>query len=462
MVARAGKLQWTVNRRTRVALLLSGLRWRARSSLAMLAVAIFATGVAAFGPIYLHSADQVVLTGTLAPAAPATTGLEFYPTTGHRTLQWLERFVRGAPEPPVGTRWWGAPIFTETAGFLSVPANFAAHGHASVTAMVRSRALEGRKDSAAGAPVRLTRFSRTPYRGTLPFSGNLIARTGECAHVHIVMGTCAHGRGVIVSTRDAGALGVSVGGSLRIVYGKGGPIVSLPIVGIYEPGNPSAHYWWSYNYFVYGSPSQYTGVTNLDGVFVTFGGMADWVPKARVYVLGQVPYRYGSLTVDSVGGFEHRLTTYEASAYQRTGVRVSTSLLDLLDDAGVTEHAAGTVVDVVDLELALLGIFVLYFVASRTAAEREPDVRLAELRGFRTRSTIAVALAEPVAIVAAAVPLGLLIAWVAARAATPAVFGPGVGVSVTLLAVIAAIVAGLVGVAAAALGARRSLAGGLS
>lgn len=461
MNGRVGRLQWTVDRRTRAALLISGLRWRARSSLAMLAVAVFATGIAAFGPIYLHSADQVVLTGTLAPAPPVTSGLEFFPANGHRTLSWLERFVRSVPEPSARPRWWGTPLFTETAGFVSVPAHLFVHGHTSVSSYVSSETTRRRATTAPRA--QLTRVTRTPYRGTLPFAGTLVARTDECGHLRIVSGTCARGRGVIVSTRDAATLGVSVGESLRVVFGAKGRIISLPIVGIYEPGNPDAPYWWSYDYFIYGSPSQlYTGVTNLDAVFGTLHGLAAWVPKSRIYVLGQVPYHYGSLTVDSVGGFRQRLTSYEASAYRNSGVRVSTRLLDLLDNAAVTEHSASTVVDVVDLELALLGIFVLYFVANRTAAEREPDVRLAELRGFPMRSTVAVALAEPVAIVTAAVPLGLLIAWIVARAAAPAVFGAGVGVSVTHLAVIAALAAGLVGIAAAALGARKSLAGGLS
>ncbi len=476
MGARVGRLQWTVDRRTRAALLVSGLRWRARSSLAMLAIAVFATGVAAFGPIYLHSADQVVLTGTLAPAAPVTTGLEYVPSTGHPSLRWLEQFVRGAPEPGAGRRWWGAPLFTETAEFISVPANIAGHGHKSVSAAltrfadVPSRSARERRattttttTTATAIPVRLTRVPRVPYRGTLPFAGTLVARSHECAHLHIVSGTCARGRGVIVSTRDAETLGVSVGGSLRVVFGTKGEVLSLPIVGIYSPGNPSAPYWWSYNFFIYGSPSdEYTGITNLDAVFATFDGVATWAPKSRTYVLGQVPYRYGSLTVDSVSSFRQRLNAYKAGVFRKTGVRVSTRILGLLDSAGVTEHSAETVVDVVDLELALLGIFVLYFVANRTAAEREPDVRLAELRGFRMRSTVAVALAEPVAIVAIAVPLGLLVAWIAARAAAPAVFGPGVGVSVTWVAIVAALAAGLVGVGAAALGARRSLAGGLS
>ncbi len=466
MDARAGRLQWTVNRRTRAALLVSGLRWRARSSLVMLAVAVFATGVAAFGPIYLHSADQVVLTETLAPAVPATKGLEYFPATGVRTLSWLERFVRTAPEPATGPRWWGTPIYTESSGFVTIPPGISHGSHASVSdalASDTSRTTSELPRDHGATRVQLTRVPRASYRGTLPFTGTIVARTHECDHLHIVSGTCARGRGVILSTRDAQTLGLSVGEGLHVLFGREGRVISIPIVGIYEPGNPSTPYWWEYNYFVYGSPSeQYTGITNLDAVFATFHGISTWVPKSRISVLGQLPYRDGSLTVDSVGTLRKRLTSYEANAYRTSGIRVSTRLLAILDSAGTVEHAAGTVVDVVDLELALLGIFVLYFVANRTAAEREPDVRLAELRGFRLRSTVAVALAEPVAIVTAAVPLGLLIAWIVARAVAPAVFGAGVGVSMTPLALLAAIAAGLVGVGAAALGARRSLSGGLT
>lgn len=459
MGARVGKLQWTVNRRTRAALVLSGLRWRARSSLVMLAVAVFATGVAAFGPIYLHSADQVVLTGTLSSAVPATAGLEIFPSSGSSTLSHMKRLAHGAPEPASGPRWWGAPIYTESAGFVSVPLQPRAPGLSSFA----SESGTGTRRGPDVTRIELTRVSRIPYRGTLPFAGSLMARTDACAHLHIVEGTCPEGRGVDVSTRDAESLGLSLGGSLNVLFGLNSDVVvSLPIVGIYAPGNPDAPYWWAYNYFTYGSPSlQYTGVTDLDSVFATFKGVAALAPKSRIDTLAQVPYRYGSLRVDEVATLQRDIAAFETATFRQSAVRVSTRLLSFVATAGKVEHAAGTVVGVIDLELALLGIFVLYFVAKRTAAEREPDVRLAELRGFRKRSTVAVALAEPVAIVATAVPLGLLAAWAVARAVAPAVFGPGSSASMTIPALLAAVAAGLVGVAAAALGTRRSLAGGL-
>ena len=61
--------------RARFALLASGLRWRLGSSLGMLIIAVVAVATGAFGPIYLHSADQTVLNGTLGSAPPGNVGL---------------------------------------------------------------------------------------------------------------------------------------------------------------------------------------------------------------------------------------------------------------------------------------------------------------------------------------------------------------------------------------------------
>jgi putative ABC transport system permease protein len=461
-----GRSQWTANRRTRAALLVSGLRWRARSSLAMFAVAVFSAGAAAFGPIYLHSADQLVLNRTLAGAAPGIAGLQLQPVTGHPKLAWLRRFESSVPD---GTphRWWGPPIYTERAGFVTIPKRgltVPAARSGPSPAHPPSRATLDAIWHRPGATTRaqLLRIPKVPYRGTTPFVGSLVARTGECAHIKIVAGTCARGDGVVVSTRDAQTLGLVVGGSLAVVFNRTASAIPLPIVGIYLPGRPFAPYWWEENYFGFGPSSTATGLTNLDAVFATFAGVRALAPPQHIYILAQVPYRKGSLTVDTVGRFVSGLTSFAASSLRHEDVRASTGLFGLLHTAATVEHAAATVVGVVDLELVLLGILILFFVASRTSAEREPDVRLAELRGFAARSTIGVALAEPVTIVGAAVPMGFLVAWLVAGALAPAIFGPGAPVSITPLAIAAGVVAGAVGVAAAGLGARRSLVGGLS
>lgn len=162
----------------------------------------------------------------------------------------------------------------------------------------------------------------------------------------------------------------------------------------------------------------------------------------------------------AVGPLEAAIGRYEHTVQALDGIRASTQIATVLAAAGDTERTTGTIVEMIDLELALLAIFVLHFVASRTAAEREPDVRLAALRGFRSRSVLGVAMAEPMALVAAAVPVGLVAAWLVAGATAAVTFGPGIGASVTVVAVVAAIVAGAAGVAATGIGVRQVLASG--
>lgn len=466
MPAEEGRSQWTANRRTRAALLLSGLRWRARSSMAMFAVAVFSAGAAAFGPIYLHSADQLVLNRTLVHAAPGIAGLQIEPVAGHPKVSSLKRFDRTVPTG-APRRWWGAPIYTERAGFVSIPKRgitipAARASTAPTSSPARSELAAAHESTAPSTGAQLLRIPKKPYRGTTPFVGSLVARTGECAHLHIVSGDCARGNGVVVSTRDAQTLGLTIGGTLSVVFNRTASAVALPIVGIYLPGRPFAPYWWEENFFGFGPANTATGLTNLDTVFATFAGVRALAPAQHIYVLAQLPLHKSALSVDTVGKLESELNAFSAASLRNDQIRVSTGLFGLLHTAGSVEHAAATVVGVVDLELVLLGILILFFVASRTSAEREPDVRLAELRGFAGRSTIGVALAEPVAIVGAAVPVGFLIAWATVSALAPAIFGPTAPVSFTPLSIAAGAVAGVVGVAAAGLGARRSLVGGLS
>lgn len=487
MAAPGGRHQWAMNRRVRAALLVNGLRWRGRSSLAMFAVAVFACGAAAFGPIYLRSGDQLALNRTLGGAAPANTGLTIengsFPIAGHHSRAWLEHFAVTLPEPAHTKKWWGSPIMTERAGFRSVPlvirgpgtvaAGGGAPGHrtaqtvadvhatrpaATGTVAATEAAAVGPPLARSDAPVTL---DRVPFSGTKPYDGSIVARTGVCAHLDIVQGRCPTGDGVVVSTRTAETLGLVVGGTFNVEFGPHTPEVQMRVVGIYHPGNPFATYWWDENYFGFDSVGP-TNLLDIDSVFTTPQGVLALAPHKKIYVTADVPYHQGSLTLGEVGLIQSDLQHLEASALHNDKVRVTTKMLTLLAQAGSVEHTEATVVDVADLELVLLGILVLYFVASRTAAEREPDVRLGELRGFRSRSTIGVALAEPVAIVGAAVPVGLLGAWLVAGAVTPTIFGPRIGTSADLLAVGAAVAAGVVGVAAAGLGARRSLAGGLS
>lgn len=448
MAAYGSDPQQLAGRRVRLSLLLSGLRWRARSSIVMFVVAAFGAGVGAFGPMYLHSTDQVVLNQTLRDATPGNAGLTLVAVKGHGAVAPLVASVGGAPRSGSASAWFGTPIVTQLAGFTTIPA----------TKPLRTAGASTPRSYTTG--IYTERKTPIPYSGTRPFVGSVVSRTGVCHHLSLIKGTCSRGEnGVMISTRTAQALGLGLGSVLHVVFNgstRGAPLV---VVGVYTPNSPALPYWWGESYFPYGTYSP-ANFEEIDDVFATAAGVREMVPASHISPLVQVPFNARSLTVGGVGGFEGSLAAFQQAELGR-GIRVATHLFDLLAQAGEVEHTSTTIVVVVGLQLVLLAVFVLYFVASRTSAEREPDVRLAELRGFRPRSTIAVALAEPVAIVAVAVPVGFFAAWLAAALSAPSIFGAGIGASPTVPALYAAVAAGAVGVLAAALGTRRSIVVGV-
>jgi putative ABC transport system permease protein len=386
----------------------------------MFVVALLGTAIAAFGPVYLAGENQTTLTEALRATVPANVGLTLQPTTPTNG-KGLASANKALQRSDVAT-YFAAPIRTQLTSLST-----SAHGQG--------------------------------------YSSSIASRTGVCARLHFVSGSCPAKPGTMaVSDRSARLLGWKVGTHAVVTLG-GSASVDLVVAGLYASGNSATPYWWGQNYFGYGTGTP--ARPRLDDIFASGRTIASAQGAARtgatssrgkfpVSVFEQVPLRAGALTTGSVNGIEATLAVL-AAADLHHGVRLSSGLSHVLAGAASTEHTAGTIVAVVDLELALFAVFVLYFVASRTAADREPDVRLAALRGYRPLSALAVAMSEPVAIVLAAVPVGVFCAWVGASAMTPAVFGAHVGVSVPVAAVIAAVGAGVAGLAATAVGTRHVL-----
>jgi hypothetical protein len=375
----------------------------------MFAVAVLGVAVGAFGPLYLHSADQSVLDGVLAATPPANEGLTLQAASGNGTPEQLTAAVPSIPRPASGRRWFGRPIETEEVGFTTV--------------------TQGQE-----------------------YVSDLVARSGVCAHLSILEGRCSGNPGsVIMSTRSANEMGARLGQVLVASVGSSRRSVVLTVVGLYQAGSAQDPYWWGANYFPFGAGSP--RVPEIDDVFAAPSTVVD--SSNQVFHQIQLPFEQGSLVNGDTADLAASLAAYHASVLRAHDVVSSTQLTVLIGTADTSEHTTATIVAVVDLQLVLLALFALYFVSLRTAAERLPDLRLAELRGYRQRSTFAVALAEPCAIVLVSVPLGLVLAWLVTRLLAPHLFLPGIGTSMTVLAVGAACLTGIVGVATVAVGARR-------
>jgi hypothetical protein len=385
----------------------------------MLVVAVGAIAAGTFGPVYLGEADHSVLLSTLAEAPVGNNGITLLPSRGPDARTRLLRVSDEASHlfgsPTFGGRaLLGSPIVTEDIGVTTT----------------------------------------APTNGQL-YGSDLVARTDVCRHLSFGSGGCPVApASVAVSTRSAQALGLHTGDRLTLFATRSNKPITLTISGLFRPGDPQAPFWWGENYFPKGEGFS-TSKPLLDDFFAGAQTVLAVAPPGQVALMTQLPLTDDALVPGNVGPFEAMLSRLESQAPTDDAVGVSSQVVRQLDRAAQDEHTTDTIVIVVDLQLVLLSLLVLYFVAARTAEAREPDVRLAELRGFAPSDAALVALLEPLTILGLSVPLGILVAWLAAVVASPHLFVQGVGPALAPLAVGAAVLSFAAGVLATVLGARQ-------
>jgi hypothetical protein len=381
----------------------------------MFLVAVAAIGAGTFGPIYLGEADHSVLLTTLAAAPAGNSGLTLLPERGSGPRTRLQQAAAIESRAFDGQTFFARPIITEN--------------------------------------VSVTTTSTTTGQN---YGADLVARTGVCAELAFTSGRCPRSAGsVAVSTRSAQALGLRTGEALILSVPKTTQLIELTISGLFRPGDPDASQWWGTNYFTYGFGSPRLPL--LDDFF-SLPAAFDAAPAGQLSFVAQQPLEPDAVTGQGVGVFESALSRFENNL-GAFGVTASSQVASILAGAVQGEHTATTIAVVVDLQLVLLALLVLYFVAARTAEAREPDVRLAELRGFPRRDAAVVALLEPLTVLGVAVPVGIVVAWLAARLATPHLFVTAVTPTIGLVAVGAALLSFAAGMIATILGAGPSLFG---
>jgi len=381
--------------------------------MAFLAVSVAAIVAAVAGPVYLHGADQALVSTALSSSTVVKTGVSLTPEGSSyvppRLLLHAAASVPGGAGRAPGSRF-AAPITT-------VDAN-----------------------------VRIPVVS-VGLLGTM----QLVSRSGACNELRFVAGRCPTRAGeVALTTRTAKALGVGVGSSIHPLWGRES-LPALRVTGLVLPGNSSSPYWWEDNYFPYGTSGKYTGPIVDDG-FVTESdatGLATLAPTSD-YV--QLPLRRSSLGATAVPAFLGALARWTSRLGSREGIQAETGLPGVLSGASSEEGSARTIVAVVSLELVLLALLVVFAIARTTSALREADVRVAELRGLPKRSMIRVALREPALMLLAALPIGLAVAYFILLAVDKAELGTTSGTTLDSLAIEAGVAGCLAGLAAAALG----------
>jgi putative ABC transport system permease protein len=399
-------------------LFLRAVRWRAGAVAALLVVATIAVLAAAAGPLYFGAALGSVLHSTLATASPADNGVTVIPQTSNAGYQpFKSASMATATARLYGLSQWYAPPVTTLVYGAETP--------------------------------------KTNPNGNY-YESDLVARTGVCSHLIFIAGACPSAIDqVAITARTAKALQVGVGGKIPILGLHTGAELTATVTGIVRVTSERSAYWFGQNFFTFGPPPppSIVGVTplpRLDSLFTPAASLRHLSPNLSL----QFPLRTHRVTVSNASALQTAYKGYAYAVATRDNATASTYLIHELHSVSNQEDQMLAVVVVVDLQLVLLTLFVLYGVVSRTAEARQKEVALAKLHGYRIPSVMTTGLAEPVIVICCALPLGMLLAWLAVVIASPLLLH-GAPVFFFPLVLWAALVAFAGGLLATLLGARR-------
>lgn len=371
------------------------IRWRAAASATVFVVAVVATLAATVGPIYLHAVDQTVFARHLKDAS---------------VFQRDVAISRGS-EP----------------GFRDVDWD----------AQVRSLAAQVDSDHLFAPPLSEEQIN-VSFTGAAQFTSEIAAVEDLCAHLRIIRGRCVSGGSpdeTVISANTAAAEHLAVGGTL-VTSTASGVTIPLRVIGVYRPVSPDGSFWEPWSLFQYGQAGAQNQAPPGDASFVNPAALSSRVQSVPVTFSANVALR--AATYDEIGELRAtlahvnaavaRLST-QASTTGEPVAAVTTGLPVVLDQTANETSLARTLVTIATAQLALLAIFLLYAVVAGTLAAQGPEVALAKLRGRRASSILLQSVAQPVALVLAAAPVGALLAWILVRLLAGPLLGHPVAVT---------------------------------
>ncbi|MGH2683427.1 MAG: FtsX-like permease family protein [Actinomycetota bacterium] len=413
-------------------LTLRGLWHRRWLSLVVLCVAAIAAAAAAMGPTYAGTARTAILRDAFAEAPPGGRGVMV--------------IYEPRLEPPEDL-----PETREATGI----------------------------QHAFGSPIMSAELA-SPVLGE-PNAVKLIWRDGVCLRLQLLSGRCPSGPGEVVASRATSTrYGWTVGGRAlledlvppRPLRGtpdgdtpveRGHPL-PLTVVGIYEPRDPGEAYWFGLPYFPDSmGRAEYLpeGQRLFDPLF-TDQATLEWARPAAA------PWSYSvtlfvdppGLTGDDAEGLRMAPQRLRDRAIRQVGLAPATvlSAMEATASRAIRDMGAlGVPVALVTLELVALCWLVLFLAVADLVQARRLEIGLARLRGLSRGQVWRFGLGEPVVLLLAALPVGLLAARPIATSLSRAVLAPDIRVEIGWMAWVTATGAIVGGLLAAGLAARATL-----
>ncbi|HEX4834388.1 MAG TPA: FtsX-like permease family protein [Trebonia sp.] len=412
-----------------------GLRQRAGVSIGILLVAVVAAAAGTLGPAYDAAARTSILQDGLHDQVPIARAIEA--TTGGSVIQLASGLATAEAQvldPHLGGR--------ATASRLFLPPVEAVLGQV--------------------PPPKVAEPT-----GTQVHDVPLASRTGICAHLRLTAGTCPAARDqVLVSAAYATAAHVATGGTIdtgRTGYG------TLHVTGEYAL--PSAAELANDPYWLGAQCDDFSGpcasgandvngpsVKTFDALFTpvaTFDQAPDTIQGAATVVLALNPDGVRSGDLGNLSAAVGELTNDQTLSSDNISVTSSIPVLT----AQVTSDwgSLDVPVLVISLQLLLLAWLLLFLIATDAAEARAPEVALAKLRGYGGVRTVAFGISEPAILLLISFPAGALTGWGLTAGLARVLLRPGTPADLTPLAIGAAALSTLGGLAAVLIAARNTL-----
>ncbi len=418
----AAGLQGGTARFAALRLAVRGIRWRRWASVATFLVATLAAAAAALGPLYALSAEDSLVSQRLADAPPITTGVLVHATNAGQVDQ--------TPDD----------LLTQVSTVSADPRLDDAYGPAQLSV------------TRANVIVTLT-------EGVQPGRAPVAWREGQCVAVPILEGACPDGpQQVMVSERTAEDGGLAVGDTVVALLTPDLAANTLTIVGIYDQSRPDSVV------YAIGTPATAAppgglgdGPADLDELLIDQETALR--PVGEVGVAGFRALRTSEVDLAELPGIVADVEAMQAEARLAAGATyvVDSGLPVLVDSLGPERSLLRSSTLAVSAQVAVLVWFVLFLVVASATDERANEVAVAKLRGRRARSTLMFTVTEPLLLTTAGVPVGLVLAWLAALGLAARWFVPGTPVTYDATVLVAAGLALLGGLVACLLAGRKVL-----
>ncbi len=386
---------------------LRGLVQRGGTTVMILAVAVVATAAAAAGPIYYQASRTSTLHDTLASSSVTGRGYEVNETGAlPGLLGQLAPFQQGQLARSLGS-------------------------------------LDGRGLFARPVYSIETALAFAQYNTSVP----LVWRSSVCAHLRL-SGACPASRGqVIVSHRLAMVAGWHIGQHLRF---PGYP--ALTITGTYRLPDQNLGYWFGRG------TTYFSATTTIDAMFTARSTLEQGPAEQQGAAVVDDLLSPAQITGSEVTQLEAAMTAFATSpALADQQVLVSTAIPATLQSVESGWRSVTVPIVLITAQLLVLCLLLLFLAVTNAVEARGPEIALAKLRGRGAWATIAFGLSEPVALLALALPAGILAGWGATAALSHVLLRPGTAVVLPGLAWVTAAAVTAGGLAAAAAAARRTL-----